>query len=42
VAPYVLAQTVGAIAGAVLANVMFELPAVQVAATARSSSGLWV
>ena len=32
----------GAIAGAVLTNVMFELPAVQVAETARSSTGLWV
>jgi glycerol uptake facilitator-like aquaporin len=41
-AAYCAAQAVGGIAGAVLANVMFELPAGQIAATDRSSPGLWV
>ncbi len=45
-APQMLAyagtQTVGGVGGAVLANVMFELPAVQISDTARSSPGLWV
>ncbi|WP_300012193.1 MIP/aquaporin family protein [Pseudonocardia sp.] len=39
---YVTAQIAGGIAGAVLANVMFELPAGQLAVTDRSSPGLWV
>ncbi len=39
---YVVAQVVGGCLGAVVANVMFELPAVQISGTARSSPGLWV
>lgn len=39
---YALAQTAGAIGGAILANLMFGLPAVTVAATARSSANLWL
>ncbi len=42
VAAYSAAQIVGGIGGAVLANVMFELPAGQIATNARSSPGLWV
>jgi glycerol uptake facilitator-like aquaporin len=41
-AAYTVAQIVGGIGGAVLANVMFELPAVQVSGHARSGIGLWV
>src|SRR6478752_159540 len=39
VAPYIAAQTVGAIAGAMLANAMFELPIVEISATDRASTG---
>lgn len=39
---YAIAQVVGACAGAVLANVMFELPAVELSTTNRSSGGLWL
>ena len=39
---YVLAQLLGAIAGAMLANVMFDLPAIQFAAKARGGIGQWV
>jgi glycerol uptake facilitator-like aquaporin len=42
VAVYLPAQVVGGVAGAVLANLMFELPAVSVATTERSSGGLWL
>lgn len=42
VAPYVAAQTVGAVLGALLANAMFELPAFQVAERVRASPGLWI
>jgi glycerol uptake facilitator-like aquaporin len=41
-AAYVAAQVTGGIAGAVLANVMFGLPAAQLATTTRSAPGLWV
>ena len=41
-AAYCAAQILGGIGGAVLANVMFDLPAGQIAATDRSSPGLWV
>ena len=41
-AAYTVAQIVGGIGGAVLANVMFELPAVQVSGHPRSGIGLWV
>jgi arsenate reductase len=39
---YVIAQTVGACCGAVIANVMFELPAIELSTTARSSPALWL
>jgi arsenate reductase len=41
-AAYLLAQVVGAGIGAVVANVMFELPAVEWSTTARSGGGLWL
>jgi arsenate reductase len=39
---YVLAQVVGGCVGTVLANVMFELPAVTLSTTERSSPALWL
>jgi arsenate reductase len=39
---YVVAQVVGGCAGAVLANLMFELPAVELSTTERSSPALWL
>jgi glycerol uptake facilitator-like aquaporin len=39
---YVAAQLAGGAAGAVVANLMFSLPAVQLATTRRSSAGLWL
>ncbi len=39
---YVAAQVVGACLGAVVANVMFSLPAVDWSTTQRSSGALWV
>lgn len=39
---YAVAQTAGGASGALLANVMFGLPAVQVATTARAGAGLWI
>jgi arsenate reductase len=39
---YVAAQTLGAIAGAILANVMFGLQPVQMSATARTGGHLWL
>jgi arsenate reductase len=39
---YGAAQTVGAIVGAVTANAMFDLPALQVSDTSRGTSGLWI
>jgi len=42
VVPYVGAQVAGAIFGVLIANLMFDLPAIQIAATARSSPGLWL
>jgi glycerol uptake facilitator-like aquaporin len=41
-AAYVAAQILGGCAGAALANVMFELPAINVSATERSSGALWL
>ena len=38
----ILAQVVGGILGAVLANLMFELPAVSVSTHVRSGAGLWL
>ena len=37
VAPYMAAQTVGAVAGALLANGMFDLPVVEISGTDRAS-----
>ena len=42
VAVYLPAQLVGGVVGAVVANVMFGLPAVSVATTERSAGGLWL
>lgn len=39
---YVLAQVVGGCSGAVVANLMFELPAVDLSTTDRSSPALWL
>ena len=42
VAVYIPAQVIGGAVGAVVANVMFELPAVSVSTTDRSGGGLWL
>jgi glycerol uptake facilitator-like aquaporin len=42
VVAYLLAQAVGAIGGAVLANAMFDLAPVQIATAARGSAGVWL
>ena len=42
VAVYLPAQLIGGALGAVVANVMFELPAVSVSTTERSGAGLWL
>ncbi|MGB3412807.1 MAG: MIP/aquaporin family protein [Microthrixaceae bacterium] len=39
---YVVAQTIGACVGAVIANVMFELPAIELSMKVRSSPALWL
>jgi glycerol uptake facilitator-like aquaporin len=39
---YVAAQVVGGCIGAIIANLMFELPAVEWSTTTRSSGGLWL
>jgi arsenate reductase len=39
---YLPAQVAGGVLGAVLANLMFDLPAVSVSVTQRSSAGLWL
>jgi glycerol uptake facilitator-like aquaporin len=41
-AVYIVAQVVGAIAGAVLANLMFSLPALEVSTKVRTGGGLWL
>ena len=41
-AAYAAAQTAGGIAGAVIANAMFALPAVSIAQHSRSSGSLWL
>ena len=38
----VASQMVGGVVGAVLANLMFDLPAISVATTDRSGAGLWL
>jgi glycerol uptake facilitator-like aquaporin len=42
VAVYLPAQVLGGAVGAVVANLMFELPAVSVSTTDRSGAGLWL
>lgn len=42
VAAYVVAQVTGAVSGAVIANLMFALPAIEWSSKARSSGGLWL
>ena len=39
VLPYIAVQTIGAVAGAMLANAMFELPIVEISGTDRASTG---
>ncbi len=39
---YVAAQVVGGCVGAILANLMFELPAIELSSTQRSSPALWL
>ncbi len=39
---YVAAQVTGGIAGVVIANLMFDLPAITLSTTARSGSHLWL
>jgi arsenate reductase len=39
---YVVAQVVGACVGAIVANLMFDLPAVTISTHTRSGSGLWL
>jgi len=42
VAPYIAAQVAGGCLGAMVANLMFELPAVDPSTTIRSSGALWL
>lgn len=39
---YAIAQTIGACLGAIVANIMFELPAIDLSTKARSSGALWL
>lgn len=39
---YMLMQVVGAIAGAILANLMFSLPAVEASQSVRTGGGVWL
>jgi arsenate reductase len=41
-ATYIIAQVAGAVAGVIIANVMFSLPAVSPSSHVRSSPGLWL
>src|SRR6478609_7940129 len=41
-AAYIAASLIGGCTGALLANVMFELPAFELATSRRSSGGLWL
>src|SRR4051794_21428646 len=41
-AVYITAQLVGGVVGAVLANLMFDLPAVSISTHQRGSAGLWL
>jgi glycerol uptake facilitator-like aquaporin len=40
--PYIVVQVLGGVAGAMIANLMFEMPVLQVATTIRSGHGLWL
>ena len=42
VGPYIAAQVLGGCLGAVLANLMFDLPAIDPSSTVRSSGALWL
>ena len=42
VAPYIVAQLTGAILGVVVANLMFDLPAVTISTIVRSGMGQWL
>jgi arsenate reductase len=42
VAPYIAAQVIGGCLGAIVANLMFELPAINPSDKARSSGALWL
>jgi glycerol uptake facilitator-like aquaporin len=42
VAVYLPAQVLGGVVGAVVANLMFELPAVSISTTDRSGAGVWL
>lgn len=42
VVPYAASQVAGGITGTILANLMFELPAITVASTVRSGGGQWL
>jgi arsenate reductase len=42
VAPYIAAQVAGGCLGAIIANLMFELPAIDPSTTIRSSGALWL
>jgi glycerol uptake facilitator-like aquaporin len=39
---YVVVQVIGACIGAMVANLMFDLPAIDISTNTRSSSGLWL
>jgi glycerol uptake facilitator-like aquaporin len=39
---YILVQTLGACLGAIVANLMFDLPAIDISTHTRSSSGVWL
>lgn len=39
---YIIAQIAGASLGAVLANVMFSLPAIETSSTVRTGAGVWI
>jgi glycerol uptake facilitator-like aquaporin len=39
---YIVAQVIGACVGTMLANLMFELPAIELSTKARSSGALWL
>jgi arsenate reductase len=42
IAPYIAAQIAGGCAGAIVANLMFELPAIDLSTKVRSSGALWL